>query len=455
MLRCVSALAVVFSFLPHALGSDEAATKIDEYLAACVEAEQFNGAVLVHRGDEQLVCRGFGMANFEHEVPNAPETKFRLGSVTKQFTAMAVMILQERGSLSVDDPISKFIDSSPDAWKDVTVRHLLSHTSGIPNFTSFPDYLPTMRQASTPAQTIARFRDKPLEFAPGEKFAYSNSGYILLGAIIEKAAGKSYEAFLREAIFEPLSMNDTGYDHQEEVIQHRAAGYDRGANVANADFLDMSIPFAAGALYSTVGDLHRWHEALSIGKLVSEASMTAIFTPVKGDYAYGWSVHKRSGHVVTSHGGGINGFATSILRIPDLKICVVVLSNVIPAPSGRMTNDIASILLGENYKMPKVRRAAQVDPKIYDELTGEYQLAPTFILTVSREGDRLMTQATGQPKVEVFPESESDYFLRVVDAQLTFVRDKDGQVTHLVLHQGGLDQTAKRLPPEEQPAKQP
>jgi CubicO group peptidase (beta-lactamase class C family) len=452
MPRCFFAILVVCFSLP-AFAFDEATTKIEEYLAACVEAEQFNGAVLVARGDEQLVSRGFGMANFEHDVPNTPQTKFRLGSVTKQFTSMAVMILQDRGQLSVEDPIGKFIDDSPEAWKDVTVHHLMSHTSGIPNFTNFPEYVSTMRQASKPAQTIARFRDKPLEFTPGEKFAYSNSGYILLGAVIEKAAGKSYEAFLREAIFEPLGMNETGYDHQEEVIKARAAGYERGSSLTNADFIDMSIPLSAGALYSTVGDLYRWHEALSDGKLLSEKAMAAMFTSVKDDYAYGWNVHKRAGHVVTSHGGGINGFATAILRIPDEKLCVVVLSNVLPATSGRMTNDIASIILGEHYSSPKIRRLAHVDPKKYDDLVGQYQLAPNFILTVNREGDRLMTQATGQSKVEVFPESESEYFLRVVDAQLTFVRDKEGAVTHLILHQGGRDQTAKRLPSDAQPSK--
>ncbi|HWB09206.1 MAG TPA: serine hydrolase [Pirellulales bacterium] len=448
------ALVIVAVCAARPVGAfDETPAKIEEYLSACVEAEQFNGSVLVARDNEQLVCRGFGLANFEHEIPNGPQTKFRLGSVTKQFTATAILILQDRGKLTVDDRISQYIDPSPDTWKDVTIHHLLSHTSGIPNFTNFPDYQPTMRLASTPAKTIDRFREKPLEFVPGEKFAYSNSGYILLGAVIEKAAGKSYEAFLREAIFEPLGMNETGYDHNEEIVRGRAAGYQRGADLANAEFIDMSLPYAAGGLYSTVGDLHRWHEALSGGKLLSEKGMTAMFTPVKGDYAYGWNVQNRSGHLVIGHGGGINGFATSILRIPDQKICVIVLSNVVPAPAGRMANDLASILLGQPYSPPKTRRVAKVDPKIYDELEGRYELAPNFILTVSRKDDRLLTQATGQPEVEVFPESENEFFLRVVDAQLTFVRDKEGQVTHLILHQGGRDIEGKRLAAESASAK--
>ena len=447
MSRLFFAFTVTALFLlsPGARAGDKTAAKIEEYLAACVEAEQFNGSVLVVCEKERLVCRGFGMANFELQVANTPETKFRLGSVTKQFTAMAVMMLAEQGKLSIDDPVSNYIGEAPEAWKEVTVHHLLSHTSGIPNFTSFPDYQETMRQPSTPIETIARFRDKPLEFVSGEKFAYSNSGYILLGAVIEKATGKSYSAFLREAIFEPLEMRDTGYDHPEEIIERRASGYQRDSGLSNASFLDMSVPFAAGGLYSTVGDLGRWSEALDAGKLLSKKGMKTMFTPVKGDYAYGWNVHTRSGHLVASHGGGINGFATSILRIPDLHVCVVVLSNVVPAASGRMTHDIASIVLGEPYKVPKVRRASNVDPKIYDDLVGRYELGPNFVITVTRQGDRLLTQATGQPQVEVFPESEKDFFLRVVDAQITFVRNKDGAVTHLILHQGGRDTVAKRL----------
>lgn len=449
--RTVSIVAAVL--LPALSAADETPAKIGAYLAACVEAEQFNGSVLVARKDEQLVCRGFGFANFEHQALNSPETKFRLGSVTKQFTAMAVMVLAEQGKPSVDDPVGKHVEQAPEAWKEVTIHHLLSHTSGIANFTSFPDYLATMRLPSTPDQTIARFRDKPLEFAPGEKFAYSNSGYILLGTIIEKVSGQSYEAFLREAIFQPLEMLATGYDHQEEILEHRAAGYRRDAKLSNAPFIDMSIPYAAGGLYSTVGDLWRWDQALSAGKLLSQKGMEAMFTPAKGDYAYGWNIHKRSGQVVVSHGGGINGFATSIVRIPDLQVCVAVLSNVESSASGRMAHDLASIVLGEPYQSPKVRRVAQVDPKIYDELVGRYELAPTFILTVTRQGDRLLTQATGQSQVEVFPESESDFFLRVVDAQITFVRDKEGEITHLILHQGGRDMVAKRLAADRQPEK--
>jgi CubicO group peptidase (beta-lactamase class C family) len=183
--------------------AESIAAKTDEYCRAQVAINKFSGSVLVARGDQVLFAEGYGLANFEHEVPNTPQTKFRLGSITKQFTAMAILILQEQGKLSVDDLASKHVEGCPDAWKDVTIHHLLTHTSGIPSFTSLPGYGASMPLPSSPKQTLDRVRDMPLEFMPGEKFVYSNSGYVLLGQIIEKVSGKPYEHFLPETIFEP------------------------------------------------------------------------------------------------------------------------------------------------------------------------------------------------------------------------------------------------------------
>jgi CubicO group peptidase (beta-lactamase class C family) len=296
---------------------------------------------------------------------------------------------------------------------------------------------------------IARFRDRPLEFAPGEKFAYSNSGYFLLGAIIERVSGMSYEDFLKQAIFAPLGMDDSGYDHLATVLPHRAAGYVRQGHVLeNAAYLDMAQPYAAGSLYSTVLDLATWDRALRDGRLIPAEAMARMFTPVKNDYAYGWSVADRSGHREMSHGGGINGFATHILRIPDQGLCVVVLCNVLPANPGHVARDLESIALDEPYKLPHLRTVAKVDPEIYDAYVGRYELAPERFLTVTREGDHLMAQPTGQGKLEIFPETEADFFLKVADVAITFVKDDQGKVTHLVLHQGGRETRVKRLESE-------
>ncbi len=245
-----------------ALASDFAG-KADEAVQAYVKKGEFSGAVLVAKDGAPLVSKGYGLANRELDVPNTPRTKFRLGSITKMFTAMAILHLEEQGKLAVTDPVCKHVPDCPPAWAKITIHHLLTHTSGIPNFTSLPDYPKTMAAPSAVNQTVARFRDRPLDFDPGEKFRYSNSGYVLLGQVIEKVAIESYGAVLKRTIFEPLGMKDTGYDSGAEIIPRRASGYSRQAErFRNAMYIDMSIPHAAGGLYSTVEDLLIWDQAL-------------------------------------------------------------------------------------------------------------------------------------------------------------------------------------------------
>lgn len=421
--------------------------KFTEYMDAQLRASQFSGAVLVARDGQVLFARGYGMANLEHGIANSPQTKFRLGSITKQFTAVAFLQLQEQGKLSVQDAVCKYVPDCPAAWAPITIHHLLTHTSGIPNFTSFPDYQPTMMNASPPEKTLARFRDKPLDFAPGERFSYSNSGYVLLGFILEKVTGQSYEQYLREHILGPAGMRNTGYDWTSTVLSGRASGYARRgqSGYANAEYIHMSIPHAAGALYSTVEDFVKWDQALYGDTLLTQASREAMFTPFKGNYAYGWAVRDIAGRKTIGHGGGINGFNTSFLRYVDDKLCVVAFSNVEGTRVGPLAQDLAAIALGMPYELPKERVAIPVGSKILDTYVGRYELAPTFSITVTREGDGLMTQATGQSKVPIFAESETKFFLRVVDAQITFVKDAEGKVTHLILHQGGRDQQAKKV----------
>lgn len=444
--RRLAPIALLILFTTSAAAQDPA-PKIDEYLNALAGQQRFAGSVLVARDGKVIVSKGYGLANVELDVPNTPQTRFRLGSITKQFTATAILLLQERGKLSVGDPICKYIDNCPAAWSEVTIHHLLSHTGGIPNFTSFPDYVPKMMMPVTTQEMIARFKNKPLDFKPGEKWAYSNSGYFLLGAIIEKASGESYESFLQKNIFDPLKMTSSGYDHFDTILKKRATGYSltKGKTV-NSAFLDMTQPYSAGSLYSTVEDLFSWNEALYAGKVLAAKSLEAMTTPVKNNYAYGLGVETKNNRKMISHGGGINGFATFIARFPEEKVTIVVLRNAdygLPAP-GKVTQDLAAIVFGEKYEVPKPVIEIKVDPKVLDAYVGKYQLAPNFVLTISREGDQLMAQATGQPQLTLFAESETTFFPKVVDLKITFVKDDTGKVTHLILHQGG-DRQAKKI----------
>ncbi len=423
----------------NAIAQDTTA-KFNEYMSALAKQDRFMGSVLVAREGKVVFSKGYGMANLEFDIPNTPQTKFRLGSVTKQFAAASILLLQERGKLSVQDPICKFVENCPKTWEPITVHHLLSHTSGIPNFTSFPEYPKTMMMPATMDSLMARFKDKPLDFQPMEKWNYSNSGYILLGHIIEKVSGESFENFLQKNILDPLKMQNTGYDLHRKILKNRATGYSQNGNSkVNAVYLDMTIPHAAGAMYSTTEDLFLWNEALFGDKLLSAKSREALMRVVKNDYAYGLGVNKVHNRAMVSHGGGINGFNTFLARFPAENVTVVVLRNIdtgSPGP-GKISSDLAAILLGEKYEIPQPQIVAKVDPKIYDAYVGEYQLAPNFILTVRRAGDRLMTQATGQGEIEIFPESETKFFPKVIEAKITFVKDESGKVTHLILNQGG------------------
>jgi CubicO group peptidase (beta-lactamase class C family) len=301
----------------------------DQYLSNLATEAGFSGAVLMARQGDILLSAGYGEADRDRHLLNTAQTRFRLGSLTKQFTAMAILILQERGVLTVQDPICTHLADCPTRWQAITIHQLLTHTSGVPDFTLLPGYRATMELPSSPAQTIARVRDQPLEFLPGEKFRYSNSGYVLLGAIVEQASGSTYEAFLQDHIFAPLQMVNSGYDHNAGDL---AVGYrDRSTQ---ADFIDMSGPFAAGSLFSTVADLYRWNQALSTDQLVSQASLDVMFTPFApildgGGYGpgYGWFIGKEGDRPIASHEGGISGFHSLITRYPSDHVFITILSN--------------------------------------------------------------------------------------------------------------------------------
>ena len=427
--------------------ADEPVAELVSYMQACVAVDNFNGSVLVCKDAQTVFRNGYGMANFEHDVPNTPDTKFRIGSITKQLTAMAVMILEERGKLTVDDIVSKHIDDAPEAWADVTIHHLLTHTSGVPSFTSMPEYRRDMMLPQTVEQMLARFKDKPLDFGPGEKYAYSNSGYFLLGAIIEKASGVAYDEFIGTEICKPLALHDTGYDRFHTMLKHRASGYKRlaGAIVHDA-YLDMSQPYAAGSLYSTVEDLNRWDQALRRRELISDERYRKMYTPEKNGYAYGWGVSTKSGRKTISHGGGINGFRSQILRYPEQKLCVVVLCNVLPADPGKVAKNLAAIMLGEEYEIPKLPEIVDVDPDVFDAYVGRYEMSPDFILTVKRVDDKLTTQATGQGQLTMLPESRTTFFFNTqVKARITFIQDDSGDTIALILKQRGREIRAERI----------
>jgi CubicO group peptidase (beta-lactamase class C family) len=439
-------LLLLYVCFNTAASAQDIGAKVDEYMNAGVKLGRFSSAVLVAREGKVIVSKGYGFANYEESMPITPKTKFRLASVTKQFTAMAILILQERGKLKVEDPLCKYVEACPTAWQPITLHHLLTHTAGVPSYTAGSGYRDLKTQHTTVAALIARFKDKPLDFKPGEQFRYSNSGYALLGHTIERVSGKPYGAFLQEAIFGPLKMKDTGYDPTSAVLKQCAQGYERvEGKLSNVDHVALSVSYAAGGVYSTVEDLHRWNQALSLGKLVSEKTWALMTTPFKNNYAYGLIVDEQFGRKQISHDGGIDGFVTFLGHYPKEKLTVIVLSNFSNTPSPTIARDLAAIVFGEKYAVPVERKEIKVDPKIYDAYVGEYERQPGRNFRVFSENGRLFLAYLGRPTIELFPESETKFFVKVIDMQFSFVRDEKGQVTHLILHQQGEDILVKKV----------
>ena len=438
------------AFLPAAAQTNAAApsdkqiaARIDEYMKSAVEVERFSGSILVARGGRTLFSRGYGMANVEFDAPNTPDTVFRLASLTKQFTAAAIMMLQERGKLNVGDPFCKYLEDCPPAWQPVTIRQLLTMTSGIQGVTALE--LGPLRGLPVPwDQWLEATKKKPLEFAPGETFKYSGTGYTLLGFIIERVSGKPYGEFLQENIFTPLGMKRTGYEEPLRIIKNRATGYKQlpGDPLNNVPYREIIRMYASGGMYSTTEDLLLWDKALYTDRLLSKKSIDEMFTPFREmmpgkGYAYGWWTSHKFGRTEIAHGGNATGFITYIARYPSDRVTVIVLSNNERGSSGKISSVLSSIVFGAPYEIPKERRAVPVAASVLETYVGEYRFRyppTTFVITI--ENGKLTAQRNAEPKTEMFAESETGFFLKTEDIQFTFTKDAAGAVTGLTVHQG-------------------
>lgn len=360
-------LLVLFSFQNYVLAQDKAA-KIDEFVQVFHDYGLFSGSVLVAEKGKVIFKKGYGMADIEWGIPNEPDTKFRIGSITKQFTSMLVLQLVELGKIDLEGKLSDYLPYyRKDTGEKVTIHQLLTHTSGIPSYTSLPQFSQEISRDPYPVQEfIQKYCSGDLEFEPGSKFKYNNSGYFILGACIEEVTGKTYEDVLKEKILDQLVMKDTGYDHHNTIIKNRASGYQKTFDgYENSPYLDMSLPYAAGALYSTVEDFHLWDQALYTEKLLSKKTKDLMFKGhIKASgqsYGYGWVIGKKKlpGSEeelnTISHGGGINGFNTLIERFVDDRYLVVLFNNAPRANLSDMSDGIIRILYDKPYedKIPK------------------------------------------------------------------------------------------------------
>lgn len=387
------------------------------YVAPYVRMNDFSGTILILREGHDSVVQGFGFADRARAVPNGPATRYGIGSLTKTFTAAAIAILQERGALSFDDTLGKYIPGFPHGG-EITIRHLLAHSAGVPDYYSLPDYSARRAQPTTLAEFAAWIGTKPLDFRPGEKDSYSSSGYALLAYVIERVSGLGYGEFLRRNVFEPLGMTETGDLNDGGPVPRLANGYDPGfppTGVQPPPRMSATWLEGSGSLYSTTGDLVRWARAMRDDRL---------FRLSKLDYPYGWGKRTWLGRDAIEQDGRIAlGYASHISIYPKDSVIVVILGNIQSAVTDRMRTDLASLAFGDPYQVPELRTRGNPGPALLRQYTGRYQVGPAFVMTVRAEGRHLSLAGPEGDFLPLEPESDSTFFFRALYVPVRFERD--------------------------------
>ncbi len=521
-------------------------SKIDKILTEQFKSNETGVSALVAKDGKVIYRKAFGKANLELNVNMTSDNVFEIGSITKQFTSVAILMLLEEGKLSLEDDITKFIPDYPTKGKKITVHHLLTHTSGIKSYTGMSKFGKVMTLDKSPLKFIDFFKNEPMDFDPGEKYKYNNSGYFLLGYIIEKVSGMSYPKFIKERIFDKIGMNNSYYGSYTEVIKNRASGYNkRGGKFTNAQYISLSLPYAAGSIMSNVDDMLKWQTAISNNTFVKKEIINKAFTNYtlnngdKINYGYGWSINEINDVPTIEHGGAIPGYLSMGISVPSENIYVIVFSNcgcksptntairiatlAIDKPTFEKSNSVSlsqdqlkkwvgtyqfkndviryitlkdnqlySKREGNSYsseiyptsentfsfeegyityrfsfedgkkvayfknrineskgvftnqKAPKEKKEVKVSADILKTYDGVYELQPGFDLTIESKGDKIYAQATGQSQFELFAESETKFFLKVVKASVEFHKNDKGQVDALTLFQGGREMKAKK-----------
>jgi CubicO group peptidase (beta-lactamase class C family) len=435
-------------------------SQVEALFAVSVHDNTPGGQVLVARNGAILFEKSYGAAKLDSRASFTGDTRFRIGSITKQFTAAAILKLAEQGKLRVDDPVSRFIPDWP-RGDEVKLRHLLSHSSGIHNFTAKPGFQAHVRSPIGLAELVESFKHDPYDFNPGDKYNYSNSGYVLLGLIVEKVSGESYETYLRKTFFEPLGMKDTGVYPTGGNLPNAAFGYSyENGKLQRAVDWDMSNVGPAGELYSTAHDLFRWNEALFSQKVISANSMRAAFSvgTLKDDdpthpedigYGFGWTMDRLNGAREISHGGELDGFGSYLLRLPDYQLTVIVLLNCVPqlphVQQWVLDRQIARLALKGELPPDEQPKIAHVSPGDLQAVVGTYDMGGGLKMTVTLNNGHVLASIAGRKSFEIVPKSDRDFFVQSGNAVATFVRNVDNRVVKAILRQSGDRIDAPRI----------
>ncbi len=433
---------------------DSVSKKLDEYLLVANKENRFNGNALIAQRGKILLQKSYGYKNFAAHVLNDSNTIFQIGSVTKQFTATVILKLQEGGKLSVNNTLDKYFPQFKYAG-DITIENLLTHTSGIYNYTNDIDESDSAIVCNPVNKELAldiMFKHK-LDFKPGTQFRYDNSGYYLLGLIIEKVTGKSYEENVREIIFKPLQMNHSLFDFKHSLDTNIATGYqtlnDSIQKEASAWRWDSTVSYAAGAIWSTTGDMYKWAQAIANKKILSAESWKAMLTPHLDKYGYGVYLDSLFGKQSISHGGGIPGFIAYLSYYPAENVTIILLSNVgwFDESLNTINADLSAIIFHKPYELMRSHTGIKLPDEILKQYVGQYDFDKKHHVYITLENNQLQMEAPqgGLPKSPLFADDENNFYLKIINARIEFVKDATGKTTELVAHYMGKNEVCRKI----------
>ena len=446
-MRKIFILAIALCIVYAGAAQNTTGNKIDSLINIYTKLYRFNGSALVARNGTVILNKGYGFRNAGDKVLNDGNTIFQLGSITKQFTSAVILKLQEEKKLSVLDKLSKYFPDYPKG-DSITIKELLTHTSGIYNYTNNQNFMANeITKPASREKIMSLFENQPLDFSPGTSWSYSNSGYSMLGYIIEKVTNKPYEQAVRKYIFTPLSMTHSGFDFTRLKSNEKATGYFKLNDKESplAPVVDSTVSFSAGAIYSTTGDLYLWHQALEHYKVLSKKQQEEAYTPVKSNYGYGWGIDSIYGKRRVGHGGGIPGFITNISRVPEDDICIILLSNASSQSLNEITKSIYAILYNKEYELPKEKTAVALPEETLKKYEGEYEIKPGFTVMMHAKDGTLQATPTGQSTKTLYAEKEDFFFEKEEDVQVEFTRNDKKEVDGFILHQGGAKISCKKI----------
>jgi CubicO group peptidase (beta-lactamase class C family) len=445
----ISTLLLVFSL---SLGScsdkqgdseTEFSKTTDSYFKAFAANERFSGSAFIVQGDTVRFARSYGMANYEEGVANTDSTKYLIGSITKPFTAMAVLLLEKEGKLSLNERLHKYFPRFPRS-KSVTIRDLLNHTSGIRDYHYFDDWKEDSKKDVSPYYTIKKVSKDPYDFSPGRQFRYSNTGYIFLGLIIQRVSRMSFESYIQKAILDPLDLKNTGVITNSKTVEGLANGYTTSpVEKVPAEFINYNQPFTSGNMYSTAEDLYKFTKAVFDHKLLSPEKTQEMLSKNSGSYGCGWAIRDIDGVKAYGHNGGMNGFVGSITYLPETDYFICFLTNDDNTPKYTLSKDLVSLTQGKAIEAPEKQNLMELNDEYKEIVTGEYQVKKGHTFTVFTEGSRLFLQESGNKKQELFPVDSFRYVPALLEFQIDF-DNREGGKTQLLQMTGLWELDARR-----------